>query len=417
MKSLKTRINQFYDLLDEELSDISYIQSMFEKTFINKGFFKMETSSIEEKKRYLNSTKVHCSKIFEVRRPKEKSIFLLQSDLALSMSRFIADNCDSKQILKLIQTGDIFRDRVDNLPGYRRKFKQILIGCWGSDNLYYDIELVSNTINTLKELYPKNSFYFQVSNHMILNCYFENCAEVVRFNGIESIQEKVTSEEFEVLNKLFSKPKFTLSEFADLLEESINCRHFFELKKVYDFFYLLKKEIHLPMYFSLQNLDGTNHYSGMTYRIYTKLQKKSVLIVDGGRIDHMVEKFNKSKKVPAVCLGVGIQVLCQFLILEYKRQEKTIIFCDENDYKQIQLAKKIQELINDEIVNIILTSHNKLSKYYKSPFYQNTKFIILNENEKEKVIFKNFNYKNLDYYTKNDIFIGKKIQTIDCKYS
>ncbi|HFX3801336.1 TPA: hypothetical protein ACIECP_002420 [Enterococcus faecium] len=50
MKSLKTRINQFYDLLDEELSDISYIQSMFEKTFINKGFFKMETSSIEEKK-------------------------------------------------------------------------------------------------------------------------------------------------------------------------------------------------------------------------------------------------------------------------------------------------------------------------------------------------------------------------------
>ncbi|EPM7464067.1 hypothetical protein ACTPVQ_002571, partial [Enterococcus faecium] len=62
-------------------------------------------------------------------------------------------------------------------------------------------------------------------------------------------------------------------------------------------------------------------------------------------------------------------------------------------------------------------SHNKLSKYYKSPFYQNTKFIILNENEKEKVIFKNFNYKNLDYYTKNDIFIGKKIQTIDCKYS
>lgn len=408
MKNLETRINQFYDLFDEEILELDYIRNSFDTTFIEKGFLKMETSGVEEKARYLSTTKVHYSKIFEMHRSKEKSTFLLQSDLALSMSRCIADNCGSNHVLKLIQTGDIFRDRVDKIPGYRRKFKQILVGCWGSKNFFYDIELISSTINTLIKLYPKESFYFQISNQMILNCYFENCAEIVRFNGMNSIKGKISAEEFEALYKLFSKSRYTLKELENLVKNSTGYKHFSELKRVYDLCVQLSDECFIPMFFSIENLDGTNHYSGMTYRIYADTGKQNVLIVDGGRIDSMVEKFNHSKKVPAVCLGIGIQILCQILSLE-KSRKKTVIFCDENSLEQIQYAKKIQTTIKNDAISIVLSREKNFSKYYKSPFYQNTKFVILNYGE--KIILKNFSSDDMETYDKSNLFINKKVYT------
>ncbi len=164
MKSKKTKIPQFYDVFDEEIGIIRRNYEYLLKEAKQMGFIEIETSSIELRERYINATGVHFSKIFEVRRPKQGNQFALQADLAMSMSRFVADLPTVVPALKLIQLGKMYRDRISTLPGYRREFKQILLGEWGVESLYSDAEIIFLAYKMLKNIPNSKISYIEISN-------------------------------------------------------------------------------------------------------------------------------------------------------------------------------------------------------------------------------------------------------------
>lgn len=104
-----------------------------------------------------------------------------------------------------MQLGTVYRDRIDNIEGYRRSFKQILLGTWGSNNSFYDIEILENSISVLKDLYPNAKLMFEISNHKIFEQYYQGCAENVRFNNLTVLKDKIDLQEYNALFELFEK--------------------------------------------------------------------------------------------------------------------------------------------------------------------------------------------------------------------
>lgn len=379
MKSKETRIPQFYDVLDEELVLVRSIYENLLNKALKKGFMEIETSAIELKERYINATGVHFSKIFEVQRSKERNCFALQVDLAMGMSRFVADLPTAVPDLKLIQLGKMYRDRVDDKPGYRREFKQILLGEWGTDSLFSDAELISISYNGLKSIQGSKVLYLEISNQAIFNVIEEGLAEKIRFGGIEKLEAiAVCVRDKDALTEFYKKGMVTCSEIEQLLKQLSDTKIKNEVEKMIKVcqFLQIEFEIKDKIYFNISNLEGTGHYSGLHYRIYLEIQGETYLIGDGGRIDALCSKFNPSKSIPAVCMGIGIQVLAQ--VLPQKQEEKIALMIDENNIEENWgLIKRIEEVFKDFSISIIPKEPKKKKKFFKSEFYNQFSFILI----------------------------------------
>lgn len=385
MKSKKTKIPQFYDVFDEEIGIIRRNYEYLLEEAKQMGFMEIETSSIELRERYINATGVHFSKIFEVRRPKQGNQFALQADLAMSMSRFVADLPTVVPALKLIQLGKMYRDRINTLPGYRREFKQILLGEWGVESLYSDAEIIFLTYKMLKNIPNSKISYIEISNANVFNSISEGLAERIRFNGIEVLNnEKISEQDKEIIKKEFTKEQISFSEL-ELLENKLhNMKVREELQKAKEIkifltdFFKVSDEI----FFSLKNLEGTGHYSGLHYRIYLDIAGDNYLIGDGGRIDTLCNKFNSSKNIPAVCMGIGVQVLAQ-LISDIPKKKITILVDSKLIKEKWSIIDRIREELIDYSISVIPKSPSNKKKFFKSEFYQDNTFILLEEDSFE----------------------------------
>lgn len=397
MKSIETKIPQFYDILDEENEMVRRIYDVFLKQARNCGFLEIETTAVELKERYLNATNVHFSKIFSVERAKQKSQYALQADLAMGMSRFIADLPTNEPTIKLMQLGKMYRDRIYNIPGYRREFKQVLLGEWNVPSLFSDAELINLIYRTLRKVDGAEIDHIEISNINIYNVIKDGLAEKIRFNGIEQLSKTSLSDsDKNLLLKLFEKGNVEFSDLEIIGEQLNDLKIKDELRKLNKIGSLLLNifKIEDKIFFSFNNLEGTGHYSGLHYRIYMKIEDDIFLIGDGGRIDDLCSKFNKGKNVPAICMGIGIQILAQFI--KPKHDDRVAILVDESlieeKWNQItEMKKKLFEFS----VSIIPESLSNKRKYFKSEFYSDYTFILI---EKDNVTVRS-----------NDISIKRKV--------
>lgn len=380
----ESKIPQIYDLSSKEIAAIEKIDSIFFSIANNMGFEKIETATIEEEKRYLTATAIHDSKIFRVVRPKEKSVFALQSDLAMSMSRFVADNMDYANILKFYQLGNIYRDRIENKKGYRRNFKQILLGVWGSENIFYEKELLKIAIQSLNYFNSSAPISnIEISNLDVYDKLSSNLSEKIRFYGIEALEEIQTINEFDknILKDLYKK-NVSLIELKKSKDKITNKILKDELKKMIEIGEYISFDLNLSkaLRINFNNLEGTNHYNGRKYRIYLNINNVETLIIDGGRIDNMVKKFSK-RPIPGVCLGVGVQILNTAISSE--SQNIKALF-SEDDIAAEELIDTLNSKFKESISKFPIKIKNK-SKFFKSNFYKNSNFIIF---ENGKVSFK-----------------------------
>lgn len=97
----------------------------------------------------------------------------------MSMSRYVADLPGNIPALKLVQVGKVYRDRVKNLPGYRREFKQILLGEWGIKSLFADAETIYLTYQILSSIQEAKVVCIEISNANIFNAVLPNLAEKI----------------------------------------------------------------------------------------------------------------------------------------------------------------------------------------------------------------------------------------------
>ena len=74
--NLEYKIPQFYDILNDEVEKIRLLNNQLVSVFNNYNYLQLKTSTIRDKD-YLKGTMVHFSKMFEVRRVKENSLFYL----------------------------------------------------------------------------------------------------------------------------------------------------------------------------------------------------------------------------------------------------------------------------------------------------------------------------------------------------
>ena len=409
VKNQESKIPQFYDILDEELDKTNEIFNVVYNLAKVNGFINVETTKFELQERYLSATKVSSTKIFEVVRPKEKSKFSLQSDLAMSMSRFIADNSDYNNVIKLIQNGIVFRDRVDNIPGYRREFRQILLGTWGGRSQYYDAEIIGISYKALSKFDVQIS-KIQLSNHDLYNVIKANAAEEIRFSrkkGMDHLKGYLSNIDIQLIDYLYANNDLSVEKVRDISNalENENARK--EILKLIKISELLENYFELSenIVFSFGNLDGTNHYSVTNYRIYIKNDEQDdILIADGGRIDNMTQKFNKNKNFPGVCMGIGVQILNNHI--EYKNKNKNIkVLVDEDNLEAIDLIKKI-ELHSAFDYSIYPFKINKAKSFLKSKFYETDDFIIVRDNifhlkfndlTKKKIIITEFERLGIKY--------------------
>lgn len=381
MKSRETKIPQFYDVLDDEILKVREIYESLLKKSKENGFLEIETSSIELKDRYINATGVHFSKIFEVRRPKQGNQFALQSDLAMSMSRFVADLPTDAPPLKLIQLGKLYRDRISTQPGYRREFKQILLGQWGTDSLFADAELIYLAYRSLKTVPNSKLLYIEISNQNIFNSISKDMAEKIRFEGISSLNNCSICEDDKILIcEAYAKQVLGFSEIANLLEKICDDKVKFELEKMISVYQFLIEQymIQDKIYFSLNNLEGTGHYSGLHYRIYLEIEGEKYLIGDGGRIDTLCNKFNPNKNIPAVCMGIGVQVVAQ-VTADIPQEQIAILIEETNIRKRWDFIEEFKKIFSDYPISIIPKSPKKKRQFFKSEFYENHTFILIDE--------------------------------------
>ena len=411
MKSYPTEIKQFYDIGNYEKEVIDDLYNIILLEAKRHGFLQIETSMVEEKKKYLAATKVDSSKIFDVKRTKESTSYALKADIAMSISRFVANLPQQEKLLKFIEISNIFRDRVSNIPGYRRQFKQILIGEWGSNSPYTDAEIIFLAYNALKKFENENFkvSFLEISNLNIFDSIQKGLSKKIRDNGIIEIESILNLDKNDkmVIKELFKDDRISYQNLEKNFKKIHNNNIIIEINKmteirknIINFFEIEEENI----FFSLHNVQGTGHYSGLHYRIYCKFkdQDKEIehLIVDGGRIDNLSNKFNPQRNIPGTCLGIGVSILSQFF--KKKRNNKKIALLINQDkieqnYKKIQ---KIKEKFSEYAISLIPDGIKNKKKLLKSQFYYDYNFILFHENEIE--------VRSNDLKLKNEIIIKMK---------
>lgn len=411
MKSYPTEIKQFYDIGNHEKEIIDDLYNIILLEAKKHGFLQIETSMVEEKKKYLAATKVDSSKIFDVKRTKENTSYALKADIAMSISRFVANLPQQEKLLKFIEISNIFRDRVSNIPGYRRQFKQILIGEWGSNSPYTDAEIIFLAYNALKKFENENFkvSFLEISNLNIFDSIQKGLSKKIRDNGIIEIESILNLDKNDkmVIKELFKDDRISYQNLEKNLKKIHNNNIIIEINKmteirknIINFFEIEEENI----FFSLHNVQGTGHYSGLHYRIYCKFkdQDKEIehLIVDGGRIDNLSNKFNPQRNIPGTCLGIGVSILSQFF--KKKRNNKKIALLINQDkieqnYKKIQ---KIKEKFSEYAISLIPDGIKNKKKLLKSQFYYDYNFILFHENEIE--------VRSNDLKLKNEIIMKMK---------
>ena len=411
MKSYPTEIKQFYDIGNHEKEIIDDLYNIILLEAKKHGFLQIETSMVEEKKKYLAATKVDSSKIFDVKRTKENTSYALKADIAMSISRFVANLPQQEKLLKFIEISNIFRDRVSNIPGYRRQFKQILIGEWGSNSPYTDAEIIFLAYNALKKFENENFkvSFLEISNLNIFDSIQKGLSKKIRDNGIIEIESILNLDKNDkmVIKELFKDDRISYQNLEKNLKKIHNNNIIIEINKmteirknIINFFEIEEENI----FFSLHNVQGTGHYSGLHYRIYCKFkdQDKEIehLIVDGGRIDNLSNKFNPQRNIPGTCLGIGVSILSQFF--KKKRNNKKIALLINQDkieqnYTKIQ---KIKDKFSEYAISLIPDGIKNKKKLLKSQFYYDYNFILFHENEIE--------VRSNDLKLKNEIIMKMK---------
>lgn len=376
LKNLELTIPQFYDITEPEIQATRLLFDECDKTLIPYGYREIKTSLIRDYK-YLAATKVHFSKIFEVHRPRQGSVFLLQSDLAMSMSEYVS-RIKFPRVLKLFQMGTLLRDRVDNLPGYRREFQQLLSGVWGSASLYYDAELIYLNYLILKKLNCYGMLRIQLSNFNILNAVCENLAESIRFEGIDGLFSSIylSDNDKKLIQEYFSINEFDASflyKFREKIQSNVVQQEIDRLIEVFNRLKLLLQQETVDIRFSINNLAGTGHYSGLHYRIYAD----DVLIVDGGRIDDMCRRFDDSKNIPAVCMGMGVQMVVEKIAVQ-PRSFCTILISSADFEKNIQglLFAQNEIMKLGFVCSIIPLKRKQWGDVFTNEYYCNSIFVL-----------------------------------------
>ena len=256
----------------------------------------------------------------------ESSIYSLRPEGTAAVIRsYIEQSMDKKRkINKLYYFGPMFRYERSQKGRYRQ-FNQMGIELIGSDNIYYEYEIISLAIDILENLEIKN-FDLEINSIGNEQSLKKLSKEVIKFT--EQNKSKINSDDLQIvkknplrfLDKAINKYNFKDVPRAEEFLDNNSKSRFKDLTDILDENKILYK-------INNQLVRGIDYYNDLVFEIKSSELGSQDTILAGGRYDNLVKKFNGSQ-TSCVGFAAGVERLLLLLSSQFiQKIETSTEFC------------------------------------------------------------------------------------------
>ena len=346
-----------YPLADSLIEDSilwSYINKIVKKRLENYNFEEIITPSIENIDTFKNgmgddtdivSKEMYEFMLFKDGEIKDKITYALRPEGTASVVRAYLENSlyKKRKINKLYYIGPMFRYERSQKGRYRQ-FYQVGAEILGSDQVFYELELVMLAINLIKEFGIKD---FDLE----INCLGDNESLLNLSNQVKVFakdnKKLISSEDLKIVDKnplRFLDKAIHKYDFKDMPSSL----EYISEKSMDRFLWIqdLLKENGIIFKINSQLVRGIDYYNDFVFEIKSKNLGAQDTILAGGRYDNLVSKLG-GPSTNCVGFAAGIERLILLSDIKIK----------ENAYKKIDFFIAYQ---NNNYINYVFKISNKL---------------------------------------------------------
>jgi len=304
------------DINVDEKIQINRIIKIITGVFEKYGFNPLQTTILEKYEtlsaKYAGGSEI-LKETFKLNDQGKRNLGL-RYDLTVPLARYVAMNPNIKMPFKRYELGQVFRDGPIK-PGRYREFIQCDADVVGSSSMLADAECAAMA----SEIFSKLNFKFiiRVNNRKILDAILEayniseNKRETVILSidkldkiGVSGVKKELSSKGFKNLDKMLNLI-FT-NDLDDIKKVIKNQDGINEIKETLNFCKLLNAK---NVKFDSSLARGLAYYTGTIFEVFAENSKINSSIAAGGRYDNMVGDFIGNKKIPAVGISFGIDII------------------------------------------------------------------------------------------------------------
>jgi len=330
------------DFLPEEKILRDEVVALLKETFELYGFNPIETPALEEYKTCVAKFGAGeeadvMQELFSLEDRAGRKLGL-RFEMTFPLARVIANNPQLAKPFKRYAMGPVWRNGPIKLGRYR-EFWQADVDVVGTSELSADAEMLALAETVFGEL--GLDITIKVNNRKILNGMMESCdiAEKLQDSviitidklnkiGIEGVTKElkekgIGTDSISKLLKLIQlkgNAKQITAMLKSELRNEISGEGIAEINVLFEY---LKE-------FGVKNAEldvslarGLSYYTGTIFEVFMKEGELKSSIASGGRWDNMIQKFaGLDKPIPAVGISFGVDVICDVLKLQKKKEVK-----------------------------------------------------------------------------------------------
>ena len=397
-----------YPLADNLIEDSilwSHINKIVKKILENYNFEEIITPCIENIDTFKNgmggdtdivSKEMYEFMLFKDGEIKDKIIYALRPEGTASVVRAYLENSlyKKRKINKLYYIGPMFRYERSQKGRYRQ-FYQVGAEILGSDQVFYELELIMLAINLIKEFGIKD---FDLE----INCLGDNESLLNLANQVKVFakdnKKLISSDDLKIIDKnplRFLDKAIHKYDFKNMPSslEYISKKSMDRFLRIQD----LLRENGIIFKINSQLVRGIDYYNDFVFEIKSKNLGAQDTILAGGRYDNLVSKLG-GPNTHCVGFAAGIErlILLSDIKIKENAYKKIDFFIAYQNNNHINYVFKISNKLRDMGFNVYVDYDFKsFIKQIKSADKLNSKMLIAIGEEE----FKNNNLKIKDMKT------------------
>ena len=397
-----------YPLADSLIEDSilwSYINKIVKKRLETYNFEEIITPSIENIDTFKNgmggdtdivSKEMYEFMLFKDGEIKDKIVYALRPEGTASVVRAYLENSlyKKRKINKLYYIGPMFRYERSQKGRYRQ-FYQVGAEILGSNQVFYELELVILAINLIKEFGIKD---FDLE----INCLGDNESLLNLSNQVKIFAKDnkrlISSDDLKIVDKnplRFLDKAIHKYDFKDMPSSL----EYISEKSMDRFLWIqdLLKENGIIFKINSQLVRGIDYYNDFVFEIKSRNLGAQDTILAGGRYDNLVSKLGgPSTNCVGFAAGIERLILLSDIKIKENAYKKIDFFIAYQNNNYINYVFKISNKLRDMGFNVYVDYDFKsFIKQIKSADKLNSKMLIAIGEEE----FKNNNLKIKDMKT------------------
>ena len=367
----------------------NFIFDKWKKVAQSHGFEEYQTPVIEPAEIYeaKSGEDVGKKELFTFQDLGERNISL-RPEMTPSVTRIVAGKYkELPKPIKYFSIGSFYRNERPQ-KGRNREFWQINADIFGDSSIYSDLEIITLSLDIMKEFKaPKNSFKIFINHRALIDGFLNELQissdtkiQVIRIIDKyeklppaifkQDLEKNVSSEVAEKIQKFLSLNSQDLENIFPNLRENTGFKELAELIKI-----LKNLNIESNIVFKPSLVRGFDYYDGLVFEVFDNNPDNLRSLFGGGRYNGLANIFGQ-QNFPAIGFAVGNETFRIFLenwnlIPDYKsivNKRQIGIFAIKNHenlsenkilLEQVFItANEIRNLIPDIFLDTILEPKN-----------------------------------------------------------